>query len=190
MTMLTFDEATHTYCWDGKRVPGVTTILQALHNFDGVPAGLLAIAQERGTAVHLACEYLDQGMLDEDSIDPAIAGYVNAWRLFTAELTPIWSHIEARCFHKVMRYAGTVDRVGIINGKEYVLDIKTSIASHAVWGLQTAAYAHALEKERAFRATVQLRIDGTYRLIEWDDKSDWPTFISLITINNFLEKHK
>lgn len=188
--MLTFDDASHTYFWNGKRVPGVTSILQALHNFNGVPADVLEAAQDRGTAVHLCCEYLDKGVLDEGSIDPAIAGYVDAWRLFTAEMRPQWTHIEQQVYHPVMRYAGTVDRVGVLNGKEYVLDIKTSIASHPVWGLQTAAYANAMDKKCALRATVQLRSDGTYRLIEWSDASDWPTFVSLITINNFLEKHQ
>jgi hypothetical protein len=187
--MLTFDEAAHKYFWNGKPVPGVTSILQALHSFDGVPAGVLEAAQDRGTAVHLCCEYLDKGILDEDSIDPAIAGYVDAWRLFTAEMRPEWSHIEAQCFHQAMRYAGTVDRVGVLNGKRYVLDIKTSVASHPVWGVQTAAYAHALGEQTASRATVQLRKDGTYRLLEWSDAADWPTFASLITINNFLQTH-
>lgn len=188
--MLTFDQASHTYFWNGKPVPGVTSILQALHSFDGVPAGVLEAAQDRGTAVHLCCEYLDKGILDEESIDPAITGYVDAWRLFTAEMRPVWSHIEAQVYHQVMRYAGTVDRVGQLQGREFVLDIKTSIASHPVWGLQTAAYGHALGKQDAARATVQLRADGTYRLIEWKDTADWPTFVSLITINNFLQKHR
>lgn len=188
--MLTFDEVAHVYYWNGKRVPGVTTILQALHSFDGVPADILKAAQERGTAVHLACEYLDKDILDEDSVDPAIADYVNGWRLFNIEAAPTWTHIEAQSFHKVMRYAGTVDRVGIIAGEEWVIDIKTSIQSHAVWGLQTSAYAQALEKPNARRGTVQLRKDGTYRLIEWKDKQDWATFLSLITINNFIEKNK
>lgn len=188
--MLTFDDATHTYYWNGKRVPGVTSILQALHNFDGVPANVLEAAQDRGTAVHLCCEYLDKGILDEDSVDPSITGYVDGWRRFTADLAPEWSHIEEMVYHRVLRYAGTVDRVGTIRGTGYVLDIKTSVAAHPVWGLQTAAYANAIEKQSHKRATVQLRSDGTYRLIEWDDPSDWPTFCSLLTVRNFLERHK
>lgn len=188
--MLTFDEAEHRYFWHGTPVPGVTTVLKALHNFDGVPEAILSAAAERGTAVHLCCEYLDQGILDEASIDPAISGYVDAWRLFCTEMLPVWSHIEARCYHQALRFAGTVDRVGIINGIEYVLDIKTSVASHPVWGVQTAAYANALNKANARRATVQLRKDGTYRMIEWAERSDWSVFVSLITINNFLEQHK
>lgn len=188
--MLTFDDASHTYFWQGKTVPGVTSILSTLHNFDGVPPEILGLAQARGTAVHLACEYHDRGVLDESSLDESIVGYVEAWKLFLAEMCPTWTHIEARCFHPALRYAGTVDRVGVIRAKEYVLDIKTSVASHNVWGVQTAAYAQALAKPNAHRATVQLRSDGTYRFIEWPSKSDWPVFVSLLTIRNFLEVQK
>ncbi len=188
--LLEFDEPTHTYTFKGKRVPSVTQILGTLHNFDGVPEGILVAAQERGTAVHLACEFDDHGDLDESSVDDKIVGYLAAWRKFRTEMRPSWLQIEARCFHPALHYAGTVDRVCLIDGVEWVIDIKTSIASHAIWGLQTAAYAQALNMANAKRGTVQLRNDGTYRLIEWAKKSDWATFVSLLTITNFLENNK
>ncbi len=188
--MLQFDEINHAYSYDGRRVPGVTSVLSALHKFDGVSADVLAAAAERGTAVHLACELLDLGDLDEESVDPAIAGYVNGWRLFMAEKAPVWDRIEAKCFHKIHRYAGTLDRAGVMDGDEWIVDIKTAAASHPVWGVQTAAYANALDKPKARRGTVQLRPDGKYRLIEWKDRTDWPVFASLLTINSFLETCK
>jgi len=188
--MLTFDEATHTYYWHGKRVPGVTGLLKTLHNFDGVPTDVLEAASQRGTAVHLACEYLDKGILDEDSVDPAIAGYVNGWRLFMAEKKPAWSAIEQMFYHPALAYAGTLDREGLMEGDEWTLDIKTAAASHPVWGIQTAAYANGRGKPKSRRGTVQLRADGTYRLIEWKASTDWPVFVSLITITSFLEQHK
>lgn len=192
--MLTFDEAAHKYFWNGKPVPGVTSILQTLHNFDGVPPEILGLAQARGTAVHLACEYHDKGILDESSIDPAIAGYLAGWKKFCAEMRPQWSLIESTCYHAMLRYAGTLDRFGVIHAlsdtDEFTLDIKTGIASHPVWGTQTAAYSNAINKPKARRATVQLRDDGTYRFLEWKSASDWPVFVALITIRNFLEQHK
>lgn len=187
--MLTFDPIKHEYFWDGKRVPGVTSLLKALHNFDHVPAGVLEAASERGTAVHLACEYLDKGMLDEDSLDPAIIGYVNAWRKFVAEKLPVWTAIEQSFYSPTLRYAGTLDREGVIDGEEWTLDIKTAVASHPVWGIQTAAYAHGRGKPKSRRGTVQLRADGTYRFVEWKSSTDWPVFVSLITITSFLEQH-
>lgn len=186
--MLTFDQDTHTYHWNGQRVPGVTSILKALHSFDGVPADVLKAAGERGTAVHLCCEYLDRGILDESSIDPAISGYVDAWRLFCAEMRPEWSHIEHQCYHEALRYAGTFDRAGRMGGDKWLLDIKTSAAAHRVWGVQTAAYTNAAKLTDHRRGTVQLRADGTYRLIEWKEPTDFPTFCALLTVNNFLAR--
>ncbi len=188
--MLTFDDATHTYFWNGKQVPGVTSVLSPLSNFKGVPKHILEAAGERGTAVHLCCEYDDKGILDEASIDPAIAGYVQAWRKFRSEMQPEWTHIEHQCYHEALRYAGTLDRAGLIRGQRYVLDIKTSAAASRLWGVQIAAYANAIKMPDALRASVQLRPDGTYRFIEWADRSDWSVFVSLLTINNFLEQSK
>ena len=188
--MLQFDEVQHAYSWNGKPVPGVTSLLKHLHSFEGIPAHILAAACERGTAVHLATEYDDLGVLDEASIDPAIVGYVQAWRRFRAEKQTVWSHVEHQCFHPLLRYAGTLDRAGTVDGDQWVLDIKTAVASHPVWGVQTAAYANAMQMPAARRGTVQLRADGTYRLVEWKDSTDWSVFVSLLTINNFVEKNK
>jgi hypothetical protein len=188
--MLQFDEEKHAYSWNGKPVPGVTSLLKHLHSFEGIPASVLEAACERGTAVHLATEYFDLGILDEESIDSAIAGYVDAWRRFRAENDTVWSHVEAQCYHPLLRYAGTVDRVGTLNGDQWVLDIKTAVASHPVWGVQTAAYSNALQMPTARRGTVQLRKDGTYRLVEWKGATDFSVFVSLITINNFVESNK
>jgi hypothetical protein len=188
--MLTFDDSTHSYFWQGKPVPGVTTVLKALHSFEGIPEAIMALAQDRGTAVHLACEYFDRGILDEMSLDERIVGYVQAWKRFRSENVCEWSHIETQCFHPLLRYAGTLDRAGTIKGERWLIDIKTSIASHAVWGVQTSAYANAMSMPNVRRGTVQLRKDGTYRMIEWKSPNDWPVFVSLLTINNFLEQNK
>lgn len=188
--MLTFDEASHSYFWQGKPVPGVTSVLNALHNFDNVPEAIIKPAQDRGTAVHLACEYDDKGILDESSLDDRIVGYLQAWRQFRSDNATEWTHIEHQCFHKVLRYAGTLDRAGTINGDKWLIDIKTSITSHPVWGVQTAAYSNAADLTDHKRGTIQLRADGTYRFHEWKSSNDWPVFVSLLTINNFLEKNK
>jgi hypothetical protein len=188
--MLTFDEIEHRYYWQGKPVPGVTSVLSALHNFDGVPEEILKPAQDRGTAVHLACEYDDKGILDDASIDERISGYVQAWRQFRSDNATEWTHIEHQCFHSVLRYAGTLDRAGTINGEKWLIDIKTSVQSHPVWGVQTAAYSNAANLTDHKRGTIQLRSDGTYRFHEWKSASDWPVFVSLLTVNNFLEKNK
>lgn len=187
--MLTFDDGSHKYFWNGKHVPNVTSILEILHNFDSVPADVLQAASERGTAVHLACEYWDRGILDESTVDESIVGYLEGWKSFLKDTNPQWSMIEAQFYSEAFGYAGTLDRKGQIFGCEATLDIKTSVASHPVWGVQTAAYSNGLKSPKDKRFTVQLRDNGTYRLNEWKDSTDWSVFVSLLTVNNFLRKH-
>lgn len=188
MPVLTFDNARHEYRLDGAVIPGVTRLLWHLHSFAGVSREVLDAASERGTAVHIACQLWDEDNLDGASVDQAIAGYVEAWKQFTRDFSPNWRHIETRGFHPTLRYAGTVDRAGVIDGRMTVLDIKTG-APHPVWGIQTAAYAQMLGMPSARRATVKLNDDGTYRLRPWNDPTDWPAFCSLVTLNSWKERN-
>lgn len=185
---LVFDEAEHKYTLNGIVVPSVTQVLQTLHSFAGVPEHILKAAQERGTAVHLACQYWDEGDLDEDNLHPSLRGYLDAWRKFTDDKRPKWSMIEHKGYHP-LGFAGTCDRFGLIDDNEWSVDIKTSIQSHPVWGIQTAAYNNMYGKPNARRGTVRLRPDGTYKFDQWTDPSDWPTFVSLLTLNNWRNKH-
>lgn len=187
---LTFDADSHTYRVGGQVVPSVTQLLEKLHSFAGVPRDVLAAAAERGTAVHIACEYHDTGGVDEESIDPAIRGYVAAYLRFLGDVRPKWMAVEQRVFHRPLRYAGTLDRAGQIDGRPWIVDLKTGATSHPVWGMQTAAYAQAAGMPTANRGTVQLAADGTYRFREWKDPTDWPAFASLVTLHNWALSHK
>lgn len=184
----TFDEAKHEYRLNGVVIPSVTQVLQLLHSFAGVPLDVLKAAQERGTAVHLICQYWDEGDLDEDTIDPKLRGYFDAWLKFLDDKRPRWTLIEHKGHHP-LGFAGTCDRFGLIDEQDWTIDIKTSLQSHPVWGIQTAAYNHIYGKPNARRGTVRLRPDGTYKFDTWTDPMDWPTFVSLITLINWRNKH-
>lgn len=186
---LTFDAAKHEYQSSGRRVPSVTQLLGKLHSFAGIPEAILKAACERGTAVHMACEFWDQGDLDESTVAPAIMGYFDAWREFTAAMKPTWLEIEKVGYHP-LGFAGAWDRGGIIDGDDWTVDIKTAIQSHPVWGLQTSAYAMLRQKPSSKRATVQLSKDGKYKFKVWSDPNDWPTFLSLLTIHNFAQRNQ
>ena len=80
--MLLFDATTHTYRFNGKPVPGVTSIVEPLTDFRLVKPDVMQAAQQLGTAVHLACELDDHGTLDTDDLDPALIPYLPAWRQF------------------------------------------------------------------------------------------------------------
>lgn len=185
---LEFHEGRHEYRMRGWPVDGVTSLLGTIHRFDQVPAAILAAAQERGANTHIACQYWDEdGAIDATSLTPDTVLRLGWWREFLADYKPEFVGIETRVYHRTLRYAGTADRFAVINGRPWVIDIKTAQQSHPVWGMQTAAYAQAAGWGNAKRGTVQLLQDG-YRLLEWEKPSDWNAFASLLTLHRWLKE--
>lgn len=189
MSGLTFDESLHEYRFNGEVVPGVTTILKPLTNFDMVPPHVLQAASEFGTAVHKACELDDLGELDEEQLDPALRPYLSAWRKFSEEHSVKWVHIEKQVHNKTLGYAGTLDRYGHVDGMSTLLDIKSSIELYQSVGPQLAAYDKALGEPVIHRIAVQLKADGTYVAKTYTDPSDWPVFCSLLTLRNWCARY-
>jgi hypothetical protein len=191
--VLTFDAASHTYRADGVVRPSVTQVLQKLHDFSMVPEAVLIAAQERGTAVHKLCEFHDQSDLDPASIGDYWP-YLDAWINFCADHKAEWTHIEHMGYSERYGYAGQWDRYGRLKGVPAIVDIKTAKEPHRVWGMQTAAYRQLAVEQHlpgclvARRFTAQLRDDGTYKLLPWDDPDDWPAFLSLINLINWSTK--
>src|SRR5678815_2139742 len=68
-----FEESAHRYFVEpsGREIPGVTRALEeaGLIDFSMVPRDVLLKAQDRGTRVHQALHYLDDGELDQDTLD-------------------------------------------------------------------------------------------------------------------------
>lgn len=189
--MLTFDEAKHEYRFNGAVVPSVTQVLRPLMDLDHVDADLLRRASEFGTAVHLACELSDLNQLDEAALDPALAPYLAGWRKFSREYGCVWDAIETRVYHPTLRYAGTLDRRGLVGGNLAYVDIKSGTALYPSVGPQLAAYATADSGNPGARKRYAVRLfeDG-YELKEYTSPLDWPTFASLITIRNFCNLHR
>jgi hypothetical protein len=171
-------------------VPGVTSILAPLTNFDNVPPAVLEAASNFGKAVHLACELDDLGTLDVATLDAALVPYLDAWRLFSVEHAVQWELIEAQVYNKTLRYAGTLDRFGLVKGARAVVDIKSTVALYPSVGPQLSAYAQALAEPHANRIAVQLKPDGTYVAKPYTDPSDWPMFASLLTVRNWCARHR
>lgn len=192
MAELIFDEAEHIYTVGAQRVPSVTQILSPLVDFSMVPKAVLERAQQLGTAVHRATELFDLDDLDEDSLSDELLPFLTAWRKFRAETGFVPELIEQRFHHPALRFAGTLDRTGLMNGRRVLIDIKKMLTLGPVVGIQTAAYA---ELCRVHGHVVQdryglgLRKDGSYRLVPFTDKGDWPVFLSLLTIRNYRDKH-
>jgi hypothetical protein len=187
----TLDEASHTYTLGGVKVPGVTSILAPLCDFSRVNADVLQAAADFGTAVHLACELDDLGTLDEESLDPALAPYLSAWRKFSRDNEVKWTLIEELVYHPTMGYAGKLDRYGKVLNDDAVVDIKSSVQLYPSVGPQLAAYAKAIPEATMLtrRIAVQLRPDGSYVAKKYTSPNDWAVFASLITLRNFCAQH-
>lgn len=74
-------------------------------------------SRDRGSMVHLATAYDDRNELDEESLDPVILPYLEAWRKFRKESGFVPESIEPPMMSTAYRYAGTPDRIGELPGR-------------------------------------------------------------------------
>lgn len=190
---LEFEPDSHVYTFGGEIVPSVTGIISGLYDFSFVDRATLSAAADFGTAVHRACELRDLQNLDMDSLAPPLVPYLAAWERFLAETNATILEVEKRYHHSMMGYAGTLDRVLEINRRIVLVDIKTVSRLTPAVGVQLAAYQHLLTSNTLHRsvdrAAVQLKGDGTYSFRQFTDPTDWPVFVSLLTLNTWKRKH-
>ncbi len=148
---VTFEPEAHIYTLhngEEKRIlPSVTQIIQDNRlGFDFSQLSKLDIHwfSDRGTKVHLACEYLDKGILDWKSVAPEILGYVKSYQLGKHEYKFEVLETEMLVFDKLHRFAGQLDRIVIFKrGYLVQIDIKSG-APHISHGYQTAGYNSCL----------------------------------------------
>lgn len=161
---ITFTDARFYIAEDGSYYPSATTILEAYPK----PYALLQwmkevgtksdeirdAAGDRGSTVHRLTESFD---LDEqvdllgDHGQPLYS--LDEWKMFeryvdfSDRFNPRHLMIEQQVLSRQLGFAGTLDRICIIEGKKYLLDIKTSNGIYNSYWLQLAAYRKATEVE-------------------------------------------
>lgn len=184
---LTFEEDGHVYRWHGVVVPSVTTCLSPLTDFSKIPVGTLETARQKGVAVHKMVELHSKGDLDEDSLPTWMTPALEQWKKFVADTGFEMIVSEHRVYHEQYAYAGTLDLLGIINGKLSFVDIKRSFLAGMVIGFQLAAYSAAYfsqEKNallrKADRYALKLNETGPYRLEQFDDYNDFNHFVTCL----------
>lgn len=168
----TFDEERHEHRLDGQIIPGVTSILRVAGFSDNGHHDEQAM--NRGTLVHRATHYLDEGDLNIETVDPSIMPYIEAYLKFKSEGDVEHYIAEQPICHDTLRYAGVLDRYGWAFNAACLWDIKTG--AYQSWHpIQLEAYYRLLmENREAFalqdadlprkRFVVELRADGTYRV--------------------------
>lgn len=184
-TAFQFKELEHEYSEAGLVIPSVTQTLASVGivDYSMVPRAILEHKGEVGRQVHLACQYLDEGVLDWDTIDPEVLPYVLAYEKFkqctgfTVELN------EYRTVATVngMKFGMQLDRTGHINGKPYVIELKATAQIHRAWGIQLAAYALGLDRTWGVglrnRAAVHLKPNGTFAVEPFTDSNERQVFL-------------
>lgn len=186
MATLFLDDELHRYELDGKEVPSVSRILRFLRQdvYADIRQDILDDAAKRGTSVHEACETLDKsGTVD---IDDGIEGYVRAYVRFLREHNCEWSAIESPIANRKFWYAGKPDRVGIVDEKLSIVDIKAQSSIHkTLVKAQLNAYKLCFEDVESLFC-LQLMRDGKYRL--YDVSIDASEFMSCLVLHNALSK--
>lgn len=209
--MLKFTEDTHTYSWNGSKVPGTTTILGEyvksnvygteyyVNTFTGsaVDAEKFRVAADHGNAVHLAIKYLLTDGLDMESLDPSILATVNQFEAWRDEYVKEIILVEEPLYSTRFGYAGTLDFIfefkpkyeRIYRAKICLTDFKTG--AHGLSGPQTAAYEqlykeHSKYRGKILRAVLKLPKDGSdYKFIREEERQDFNMFKSCLFRHNF-----
>ena len=155
--------------------PRVSTILKDMGLVKPYPEGVPAVewGRARGTAVHLAIRYLEEGCLDETTLHPDVAGPVRAYKAFKQDTGYQPKAFEEPVAHPGFRFRGTLDSRGVYLEHHAILDFKCSqrpdldAARYQLAGYAIACWALTLDKplwDEAFpRYVVQLG-EETYRV--------------------------
>lgn len=185
-----FDDEKHLYTLRGMMLPSVTQIMKpmSLMLYSNVNDATLYEAADRGTRAHAQVEAIVKYGVEE--FDEDTEGYIRAFQAFQENYNKKWLASEYRTYHKLMRYAGTIDLIAdaCADGEVDVIDIKTTAQFHrAMLQTQLGAYAQAL-KSWGVKVNgvygLQLLKDGQYRFERLEE--DYSTFLHCMGIVNAM----
>ena len=192
MNILQFFDEGHVYMLDGEQIPCVSDLCRFLHReiYKEAPVWQLEAAADRGTKVHEATELLDRTGRAE--IEGEYLPYLEAYARFRREHEVSWELIEHPDYHPEHRYAGTIDRYGMVDGYLTLVDIKTTYTVYKpLCGASLNLYRMILEArgtqvERLM--IIHLKKDGTYKLVQINFDDSVP--LALITLHAALKRRK
>jgi hypothetical protein len=189
MNILQFFDKGHIYTLEGQRLPCVSDLCRFLHReiYKDAPLWQMEAAADRGSKVHAATEALDRTGRAE--IEDVYLPYLEAYALFRKEHDVQWELIEHPDYHPAHRYAGTIDRYGMVDGFKTLLDIKTTYkvykplcgASLNLYRLMLEARGKTVER----LLILHLRKDGSYKLLRFDADDSVP--LALLTLHTALK---
>jgi len=185
--MIEFDETTHTYIVDGVVTPSVSEIMKPLsnHYYKEINDDILKMAADRGSAIHKATEFLDMDL--DFEIKDTWKGYIEQYKLFKERYNPIFEGIEQQKTNG--QYCGTVDRVCVIEGLKWLLDIKTSARINTkLVAVQLAGYKNLMIDEKIDKYGVIHLSKNKYELKEIEPNDEiWDALLKIYEYNEVGE---
>ncbi len=171
MNELQFDEPTHTYTFGAKRLPSVTEICRFAYPdaYADIPDKDKAFYFSRGSGVHKLTEDVENGIDGQFTYDPEVEKYRAGHARFLREtgFRALPGGIELRVKNLELGYAGTVDRLGTIQNRVVLIDLKTSSVKDKPTSLQLALYLLAIPGYKfgeVERYGVAIKNDGSYQM--------------------------
>lgn len=190
--MFEFNKESHEYKLNGVSIPSVTQIIKTagLSDLSYIDKDLLNYKAQVGDAIHLATQYYDNNELDLDSVSDLIKPRFNSYLKFKEDYKPETIGIELQLYHKLYLFAGTIDRIFLIDNKLTLLDIKSGVKEkhHAI---QTAGYELLYNQGKKQKEQIKQRMilylsDNGYKIETNNNKNDKNVFLSALTITNYL----
>ena len=188
--MITFEAGIHTYKENGLVIPSVTQILKAAGQIDD--RFYQKSGTDRGSDVHDATAAIDNGDLDvEDFSQESFFPYLEAYRNFKRDTGVKIEEVELLVSNPRLHYAGTLDRIGIINGKYFLFDIKTGKGKSFWHGLQLAAYeacCNPMEKRILFLGdNGKYSFEDGWKHIKFSDPM-WRSYWGAIATKHYFDR--
>jgi hypothetical protein len=186
---LEFDQEHHLFRLDGRLVPSFTQSL--------VMSGLVdttwftEYGRQRGSAVHTATHYFDEGDLDPNYFNGEQSGYLEAWDNVSREFGFKWFAIEKPVYSIPLQVAGIPDRVGMWNRDIFglVCEIKTG-KLYPITGIQLSLQQACIYPPPRHRIGIRLYNSGRYELKEFKSRHDWDVAKAALTITHWLIENR
>lgn len=179
-----FDSGKHQHMIGGVIVPGITTVIKPLTDYDSINRDVLRAACDWGTAVHKTVELFCSGRLDEQSLDDPLKPVLDGFIKWADEVgvSPCDFVCEVPMGDSRLMYGGIPD---LILDTELIVEIKTRQANKLTDSIQTEAQERLWMKNGGKwghyeHRVLELRQDGTYCYTIVNDRQAWPRFRKLL----------
>lgn len=165
-----FRPGDHTYWKGGVSVPGFHEVMDYLIDGPEYYKNPNYYAW-RGRGIHSATALIDTNSLNVSALEPDVLPYIDSYYAFLKEYEAIWLMIEQVVYHPKLRYCGTLDRYGMVDGNPCILDIKAGVPEKDKTALQLTAYAMCIPEVLQHHYVLYLSDSGAYKLINLYDPS-------------------